>query len=56
MASLYAEMRRNGIDPSRVPHEALLDYLKSRLYEDPKWRPKNKTWRQRHTEWMLEKI
>jgi hypothetical protein len=56
MASLYAELRRNGIDPMRPPEKAVLDYAKSRLYEDPKWRPKNKTKRQRHTEWMLEKI
>jgi len=56
MASLFAEMRRHGIDPTRPPEDAVMDFVKSRLYEDPKWRPKNKSKRQRYEEWMRKKI
>lgn len=56
MASLFAEMRRHGIDPTRPPEDAVMDYVTSRYYEDPKLRPKNKTRRQRHEEWMREKV
>jgi hypothetical protein len=56
MASLFAEMRRHGIDPTRPPEDAVMDYVTSRLYEDPKWRPRNKTKRQRYADWMREKI
>ena len=39
-ASLFPEMRRTGIDPTRLPEDAMMDCVTSRLSENPKSRPK----------------
>jgi len=56
LASLCAELRRNGIDPHRPPEDAVMDYVKRRYYEDPKDGRKNKIKKQWYEEWMLQKI
>jgi hypothetical protein len=52
---LFAELRAASVDLERVPEEAVKDYIESRLYEDLRQRPRNRTKRERYEAWMREK-
>lgn len=53
---VLAELQSAGVDLDYAPENAVADYVKSTAYEEPKWRAKNKTRRQRYEEWMRQKI
>jgi len=55
---LLGELRAAGIDLDTVPEAMIKDYIQSRvfLYTDPAVRPRNRTRRQRHEDWMRAKI